>query len=544
MCIAICIGAMWAQVDVSEKEPVSPRKVLSKGEVLTTIDGSEYVLVNDSYAELYSAKDVTGTFTIPASVKNGGKTYPVTGIRGYAFEKTNATTVNTGDVMEKLGGSAFSGSKLQVVNLGTSVSKIDLSAFGGKELTTVNVASGNMNYASQDGVLYNKAKTTLVAFPAVKTTGAVTVPSFVQTIGAKAFSCAKMSSVTLPSSVTTIRESAFEFCSELKTVNFGSNLKVIEASAFNQCNSLQTVSLPSSFETMGHSAFSGCVALQSINVPADNKWFASVDGVLYLKDKKIIRACPAGKKGKFVIPDGTEVVGFAAFSGCKLLNSVSIPNSVTKIDTAGFSSCWVETMTIPNSVTVIAQGAFMYSNSMCSIKLSDNLKEIGNSAFVGCFSLGSITIPDKVTSIGDYAFSGCSALRSVVLGVSLTDLNKTTVFARYPKLVSVYTRSKNPVAINSSYFENVTSKELYVPRGRKSACEGAGGWIWFRDIYEYDVEYKGDVNADSDVNVTDVTSLINHILGNASFEAKRCDVNEDSKVDVSDVTSLINLLLY
>lgn len=67
---------------------------------------------------------------------------------------------------------------------------------------------------------------------------------------------------------------------------------------------------------------------------------------------------------------------------------------------------------------------------------------------------------------------------------------------------------------------------------------------WFDSITEYDPEYAGDVNADTDVNVTDVTSLINHILGNASFEAKRCDVNEDSKVDVSDVTSLINLLLY
>lgn len=544
MCIAMGIGAMWAQVDVPGKKSMPSRKVLAKGEEVATVDGSTYIIVNGAYAELYDAKDVTGTFTIPASVKNGGKTYPVTGIRGYAFEKTNATTVNTGDALVKIWKSAFTSSQLQVVNLGAGVTNIEAPAFNTQSLTAVNVASGNNNFASQDGVLYNKAKTTLLAYPASKSTGSVSLASTVQIIERKSFSGAIMSTLTLPSSVTLIKESAFEYCNNLKTADLGSNLKELEGMVFYQCPSLQKVTLPATFEKMGTSVFAGCSSLQSIDVSASNKWYTTVDGVMYSKDKKTICICPAGKTGDFVIPDGTETVGTAAFNGCKLLKNIQIPNSVTRIEALAFASCWFESITIPNSVTVLAPRTFMYSNSLRDIKLSENITEIGVSTFEGCFSLSSITIPDKVTTIGGYAFSGCSALRTVTFGTSITDYLETSAFNRCNNVKTVYVRSKNPVQFISTYFPNTHNIGLYVPRGCAAAYKKVSGWSWFDSITEYDPEYAGDVNADSDVNVTDVTSLINHILGNASFEAKRCDVNEDSKVDVSDVTSLINLLLY
>ncbi len=53
----------------------------------------------------------------------------------------------------------------------------------------------------------------------------------------------------------------------------------------------------------------------------------------------------------------------------------------------------------------------------------------------------------------------------------------------------------------------------------------------------------GDINADGQVNVTDVTALINRVLGTASYSDAVCDLNGDGVVNVSDVTALINIIL-
>ena len=53
----------------------------------------------------------------------------------------------------------------------------------------------------------------------------------------------------------------------------------------------------------------------------------------------------------------------------------------------------------------------------------------------------------------------------------------------------------------------------------------------------------GDVNADGSVNVSDVTALVNQIIGSGTYSAQACDVNADGEVNVSDVTALVNLII-
>ena len=130
--------------------------------------------------------------------------------------------------------------------------------------------------------------------------------------------------------------------------------------------------------------------LESIKHSEDNLKDAIEDeyGVKYSRDgKKLLKASSSFREKEYVVREGTEVICDGTFSSCKYLQSITIPNSVTKIGDYAFEKCYsLQSVTIPNSVT-----------------------SIGHNAFDSCESLQSITIP-YVTKIGYYAFYGCTHL--------------------------------------------------------------------------------------------------------------------------------------
>jgi hypothetical protein len=124
---------------------------------------------------------------------------------------------------------------LTSVTISNSVTSIGQSAFSVcTGLTAINVDVANTAYSSQDGVLYNKGKTTLVQYPEGKT-GTSTIPDSVTSIGQSAFSrCTGITSVTIPNSVTTIENWAFSGCTSLASVTFQGT---ILSSGFNASSS-------------------------------------------------------------------------------------------------------------------------------------------------------------------------------------------------------------------------------------------------------------------------------------------------------------------
>ena len=107
-------------------------------------------------------------------------------------------------------------------------------------------------------------------------------------------------------------------------------------------------------------------------------------------------------------------IGAGAFSGCRGLTSVTIPNSVTSIGVGAFSGCHgLTSVTIPNSVTSIGNYAFYDCRGLTSITIPNSVTSIGKEAFYSCRGLTSITIPNSVTSIGESAFYDCSGLTSI-----------------------------------------------------------------------------------------------------------------------------------
>ncbi len=154
---------------------------------------------------------------------------------------------------------------LTSVTIPNSVSSIGMEAFEGcTGLTSINVASDNSNYCSVDGVLFNKDKTTLIQYPGGKQ-GAYTIPNSVTSIGEWAFeSCISLTSVTIPGSVTSIGYEAFAWCTGLTSVTIPNSVTSIGEWAFEDCTGLTSVTIPNSVTSIGNGAFVYCYCLTSV----------------------------------------------------------------------------------------------------------------------------------------------------------------------------------------------------------------------------------------------------------------------------------------
>ena len=147
-------------------------------------------------------------------------------------------------------------------------------------------------------------------------------------------------------------------------------------------------------------------------------------GVKYSRDgKKLLKASSSLREKEYVVREGTEVICDGAFSWCKSLQSITIPNSVTSIGDEVFRWCKsLQSVTIPNSVTSIGDEAFSDCASLQSVTIPNSVTKIGNYAFSWCKSLQSITIPNSVTSIGNRAFILCQSLQSVTIPNSVRNI--------------------------------------------------------------------------------------------------------------------------
>ena len=116
-------------------------------------------------------------------------------------------------------------------------------------------------------------------------------------------------------------------------------------------------------------------------------------------------------------------IGYAAFSNCSSLASITIPEGVKSIESYAFASCTsLASITIPEGVTIIGFSTFSGCSKLASITIPKSVKSIESFAFVSCTSLASITIPESVTSIGDNVFEECTSLASITIPESVTSI--------------------------------------------------------------------------------------------------------------------------
>ena len=231
----------------------------------------------------------------------------VTSIGEWAFSDCSSlTSVTIPDSVTSIGYCAFSGcSSLTSVTIGNGVTSINDSFSGCVSLKNFTVSESNSAYSSKDGVLFNKNKTKLVAYPAGKTNTSYTIPNSVSEIKEWAFSdCSDLTNVTIPNSVSKISYGTFWGCSSLTSVTIPTSVKSIDGYAFEYCSSLTSVTIPNSVTSIGECAFSDCSSLTSIT-----------------------------------IPNSVSKISYGTFECCENLKSVTIPTSVKSIDGRAFSLC-------------------------------------------------------------------------------------------------------------------------------------------------------------------------------------------------------------
>jgi len=227
----------------------------------------------------------------------------------------------------------------------------------------------------------------------------------VTAVGSYAFSGnLDLKKVTLPTSVTEIKDGAFRGCSNLNTINL-QNIKTIGKEAFYG-TALKSVNL-SKVITIAKNAFQNCAALSTVNF--GNHQVESIDeGAFYGTGLKTLTLnCKDFVTGDFYTHYHDRN---GAFAYCKQLKSVNIKNPNGKIGFAMFYGC----------------------SALTSVKLDDTIIQLGAASFTGCTSLKSITLPSKLNKImvyepnGLYVFEGCTSLERIEIPAGVRSLNLTT----------------------------------------------------------------------------------------------------------------------
>jgi len=221
------------------------------------------------------------------------------------------------------------------------------------------------------------------AFKSCDNLAGITLPNTVTTIGDYAFNNCSLLSITIPDSVTSIGEYAFSLNVDLASVTLGNKVERIEEYAFSGCEKLTGIAIPASVTFIDEFAFVSCNNLVEITVAPGNSTYSSQDGVLFNKTKTILFNCPEGKTGSFSIPNTVNKIEPYAFLNCAKLTGITIPNSVTEIKEYAFSGCEGLTgITIPNAINYIGEYAFVNCNGLISVKFENaSISTIKDNAF-------------------------------------------------------------------------------------------------------------------------------------------------------------------
>ena len=377
-------------------------------------------------------------------------------------------------------------------------------------LVSIEVDSENERYSSQDGVLYNKEKTTLIAAP-----GKIeecNVPSTVKTIGNYAFSqCKNLKKVILPEGLENINMYSFHRCALLSEINLPSTLKSIDIYAFSSTNITGELVIPDSVETIENSSFSGChniskfvigsnlktisgtssidynnsfhtcSNLKEVVVKQDNKHFSSQDGILYNKDKTKLILAPKGYevndlyipnsvkeigdysfygstnvKGKIYLPEGLISIGRQSFSQCGISGEVNIPSSVTSINRKSFFNTeYVTKINVDsNNVKYSSQDGILYNKDKTELIIAPQKLTINN-----------LTLPDSLKVIDGMAFDSCKNITgTLTLGENLETI-KDRAFEGCSGIDKIVLNNNLKVIENGAFNCSNATGTVIIPEG-------------------------------------------------------------------------------
>ena len=435
------------------------------------IDGIYYKFGFSEVTVSCNPDKYSGDIVIPESVIYFDRTYPVKNIEDEAFfDCNNLTSIRIPHNITHIGRSAFYGcTNLQIVNITdlTSWCNINFEEWGSNPLHYAHQLYLNGEEIKDLIIPETVDRIRKFSFSSCNSINSITIPESVTTIEDEAFYyCSGLTALTIPKSVTSIGLTAFRYCCGLLSVQVETGNRKYDSR--NDCNAIietatntlavgcQNTRIPSSVTSIGNSAFYGCLNLSSISIPNS---ITSI-GIWAFSDCKSLHTV--------TIPESVTSIGMGAFHYGGLTSVVvkrEIPLELEPINSAFPSSA---TLYVPDGCLSIYRTNQYWKNFNRIIELKPevkgmyfslnkenmtaevaalngyesyrkviiptsiannvvipssityegetyNVKSIGESAFYDCDSLMSIVIPSSVASIGESAFHGCNNLSSIVV---------------------------------------------------------------------------------------------------------------------------------
>ena len=169
----------------------------------------------------------------------------------------------------------------------------------------------------------------------------------------------------------------------------------IGAWAFDDCTGLTNFTIPHTVSNIGAGVFVDATNLSAIQVNTNSPYYTSANGVLFNKNKTLLVEYPSGKSG-----------------------SLTIPNSVTNLETDAFYDSGLTSLNIPGSVTGFGEDVCYGCSSLTNVTIAYGITSIGSYGFAYCVKLSSFTLPDSVTNIGAFAFAD-TGLTNITFRIAL-----------------------------------------------------------------------------------------------------------------------------
>ena len=316
----------------------------------------------------------------------------------------------------------------------------------------------------------------------------ISIPNSVTSIGDQAFfDCSSLTSITIPNSVTEVGAAVFYGCNSLKSVILSKNMTSLPSfyyynsdkycGFFENCIALTSITIPNSVTSIGECAFDGCESLDTLicncnnDLSFDNSFISQKFTLRYLTAPAVVfntfrernqtsfsnrltevhitdgeldengfnfinrsykslhtidlanatnttindlAFYDCYKLENLTLPKNVETIGYKAFADCKHLTELTIPATVTEIGESAFENCRsISKLTFAegSALESIGSWAFYNNHNIVSVEIPEGVKEIGDAAFYGCTYLENITLPSSVERIGDNGFALCNQVK-------------------------------------------------------------------------------------------------------------------------------------
>lgn len=360
-----------------------------------------------------------------------------------------------------------------------------------------------------------------------------------------------LTSVVLPSGVRIVGYAAFAGCEGITQIEFPASLDSISGYAFS-ATGFTTLALPATVTKIGEGAFSRCEKLTSATVEAGHIGAKAFFADAALTDVKF--------------GSGVTAIGNGAFAGCKSLATLrwSDATQLALIGNEAFIATQMSDAALAKFQKLSTLGAWAYAGTPVEeVTLPESVKEVGDGAFFYATHVTNLVLPSKVTKVAPYLTAGTNVANTNIWGnditrigdfalYNLSDIDRLTIpsqvtyigtkaMAGMTGLTRITAKPTTVPLLGHDVWAGVEQKEVELAAASANYLS-AMQWNEFKITKRY---IMGDANSDDLVNVTDITTIINYILGNnpENFNFDAADCTPDSIINVSDITMVINLIL-